>query len=218
MKRVFICAGGPVEEVVDLRQLPFLQEETIFIGADRGAYHLLNADIIPTEIIGDFDSISYKELDTLRKHVTHVSIMPSEKDETDTRLALLEAMKYKPNEVILTGVSGSRLDHYQAALHDVYHFQRLHPEVSFYIQNNKNKLQFLLPGTHKIDQQEEYKYISFYPFGEGLEDVTLDGFLYNVEEEPISYGHAKFTSNEQVERTSTISFKSGICLMIRSSD
>ena len=217
MKRVFICAGGPIEEVVDLRQLPFLQEETIFIGADRGAYHLLTTDIIPTEIIGDVDSISYKELDFLRTHVTQVSILPSEKDETDTHLALLEAMKYNPNEVILTGVSGSRLDHYQAALHDVYHFQQLHPKISFYVQNNKNKLQFLLPGTHYI-QQQEYKYISFYPFGEKLEGFTLDGFLYNVEEEQIDYGHAKFTSNEQVERTSTISFKSGICLMIRSSD
>lgn len=217
MKRVFICAGGPIEEVVDLRHLPFLQEETIFIGADRGAYHLLKANIIPTEIIGDFDSISNKELDILRKQVTHVSILPSEKDETDTHLALLEAMKYYPDEVILTGVSGSRLDHYQAALHDVYHFQQLHPEISFYIQNNKNKLQFLLPGSHKI-QQQEYKYISFYPFGEKLKDVNLEGFLYNVEREEINYGHAKFTSNEQVERTSTISFKSGICLMIRSSD
>ena len=218
MKRVFICSGGPLEEVVDLRQLPFFQEETIFIGADRGAFHLINANIIPNEIIGDFDSITEEELNVLREKITHISILPTDKDETDTHLALLEAMKYNPTEVILTGASGARLDHYQAALHDVYYFQIRYPKVSFYIQNNKNKLQFLLPGTHYIQKQEEYKYISLYPFGEKIENVNLDGFLYNVENEVVNYGNAKFTSNEQVERTSTISFESGICLMIRSSD
>ena len=46
MKRVVICSGGPIEEVVDFKQLPFMKDETIFIGADRGALYLLEKGII----------------------------------------------------------------------------------------------------------------------------------------------------------------------------
>ena len=62
MKRVVICAGGPKEEIVDFKQFPLLKDEIVFIGADRGALHLLENGIIPHEIIGDFDSLSDDEL------------------------------------------------------------------------------------------------------------------------------------------------------------
>ena len=218
MKRVIIYSGGPFEEVVDVEQLPFLQEETIFIGADRGAYHLVTNGIIPNEIIGDFDSLSEAELQVLKQKVHNITLVKAEKDETDTHLALLAALKYNPDEVILTGVSGGRLDHYEAALHDLCHFQLNNPTIRFSVQNKQNSIQFLLPGTHELQKNEHFKYISFFPFGEMMENVTLKGFLYNVTNEKITFGNAKFTSNELKDRTSTISFTAGICLMIRSSD
>ena len=67
MKRVIVCSGGPVEEVVDFEQLPLLEEETIFIGADRGALHLLAKGIIPNEIIGDFDSLTKEEFQLVKQ-------------------------------------------------------------------------------------------------------------------------------------------------------
>ncbi len=36
----------------------FHGDETVFIGADRGAVHLLERGITPKEAVGDFDSIS----------------------------------------------------------------------------------------------------------------------------------------------------------------
>ncbi len=218
MKRVFICSGGPIEEVVEVKQLPFSMEETIFIGADRGAIHLVNQGIVPNEIIGDFDSLVDGELELLREKIPHITILPAEKDETDTHLALREAMKYKPEEVYVTGISGGRLDHYEAALHDVCGFQQANPEVRFFIQNKQNKLQFFLPGTHILENDPAYKYVSFFAFAREIENISLDGFLYNVEKETIQIGNGRFTSNQQVGRTSHISFDTGICLMIRSSD
>ncbi len=218
MKRVFICSGGPLEEVVEVKQLPFSLEETIFIGADRGAIHLINQGIIPHEIIGDFDSLIDGELDFLQNKIPHVTILPAEKDETDTHLALREAMKYEPDEVILTGISGGRLDHYEAALHDVCGFQTVHPNVRFFIQNKQNELQFLLPGKYSLNKEETYQYISFFAFGRDIENISLEGFQYNVAHETIKIGNGRFTSNQQVGRTSHISFEAGICLMIRSSD
>ena len=60
--------------------------------------------------------------------------------------------------------------------------------------------------------------MSFFSFGEQVENMTLHGFLYNVDKEYMDVGNAKFTSNELKDQTGTISFTAGICLMIRSSD
>ncbi|WP_144509293.1 thiamine diphosphokinase [Bacillus sp. FJAT-22090] len=218
MTRVIVCSGGPVEEVVDFKQLPFFEEENVFIGADRGALHLLSKGIIPNEIIGDFDSLSENEFRLVKERVSTITILEVEKDETDTYIAIEKALAYKPDEIILTGVTGGRLDHYEAVLHDLCLFQLNNPETLFSIQNNQNIIQFLLPGIHNIKQDAHYKYISFFSFGEKVEKISLKGFLYNVIDEDISVGNAKFTSNELKGRTSTISFRAGICLMIRSSD
>ena len=44
-------------------------DETVFIGADRGAFHLLEKGIIPQEAVGDFDSVSKKNMKQLKKSV-----------------------------------------------------------------------------------------------------------------------------------------------------
>ena len=218
MKTVIVCSGGPVEEVVDFEQLPFSKETTIFIGADRGALHLLSNGIIPHEIIGDFDSLEQDEFHYLKKTIEKMTVLKAEKDETDTHIAILQGLKYKPKTIILTAVTGGRLDHYEAVLHDMARFQMEHSDVTFYIRNKQNIIQFFLPGTHEIEPDEHFKYISFFSFGKSVENITLKGFLYEVDQEDISIGNAKFTSNEVSGRIGTISFDAGICLMIRSSD
>ncbi|PZX07979.1 thiamine diphosphokinase [Psychrobacillus insolitus] len=218
MKRVVICSGGPKEEVVDFKQLPLLKDEIVFIGADRGAMHLIENGIIPNEIIGDFDSLLDDEFHYLEQKVGKITKLQEEKDETDTHIAVIQALTYKPDQIILTAVTGGRLDHYEAVLHDMFQFQMSNPDVIFSIQNKQNIIRFLLPGTHLIESNHMYKYISFFSFGETVEAVWLRGFLYEVTNENIAMGNSKFTSNEVIGQTSTISFTKGICLMIRSSD
>ncbi|MFJ7824997.1 thiamine diphosphokinase [Psychrobacillus sp. NPDC096623] len=218
MKRVVVCSGGPSKEVVDFKQLSFHSDEAIFIGADRGALWLLEAGILPNEAIGDFDSLTLEEQNFMKKKIKKVIELQMDKDETDTHIAILTALDYKPDEVIVTGVTGGRLDHYEAALHDICHFQLENPTITFAIQNNQNIIQFLTSGTHTINFDSHYKYVSFFSFGEHVKNMKLQGFLYNVEDEYIQVGNAKFTSNELKSQTGTISFTAGICLMIRSSD
>jgi len=218
MKRVVVCSGGPSKEVVDFKQLPFQLDETIFIGADGGALWLLKEGILPNEAIGDFDSLTPEELKFMKLKVQKVTELLAEKDETDTHIAILTAIDYNPDEVIVTGITGGRLDHYEAALHDICRLQLENPTIIFVIQNNQNIIRFLPAGTHKISFDDHYKYVSFFSFGEYVENMTLQGFLYNVENEYMDVGNAKFTSNELKDQTGTISFTAGICLMIRSSD
>ena len=216
MKYVIICAGGPESEITDLTE--FSQENTVFIGADRGALHLLEKGIIPHEAVGDFDSISEDEFGTIKKAVDIVGQFRSEKDETDTELAVTRALSYDPEQIILTGVTGGRLDHMESALHLLYRLQIENPAILFTIRNRLNELSMLLPTVHELEPIRHLPYVSFFPFGGPVTGLTLTGFKYETVDATLETGITRFTSNELATCSCTISFLEGICLMVRSSD
>ncbi|MFD1928745.1 thiamine diphosphokinase [Sporosarcina siberiensis] len=216
MKTVVICAGGPIAEVMNLSE--FDKENTIFIGADKGALHLFEQGIVPHEAVGDFDSVSKRDYEKIVHSVRIVDRFRAEKDETDTELAVERALVYQPETIILTGVTGGRLDHTQSALHLMYRYQTNHPEITFSIRNPLNELTMLTPGTYIINDNEQLPYISFFPFGQLVSGLTLEGFKFDVANADLQVGTTKYTSNELVEGVCTILFHEGICLMVRSSD
>ena len=84
----------------------------------------------PRKILGDFDSISDKTL--LEKFADAVEKFPSDKDFTDTELAVFEAFKIsaslkKTPFITLVGGDGGRIDHF---LNNYYSFaDKKHPDV-----------------------------------------------------------------------------------------
>ena len=216
MTVVVICAGGPKTELCSLDV--FKEQGALFIGADRGALYLIEEGIQPVEIVGDFDSLSSIEFQKLTTVVTSIDVVQPEKDETDTDLALLKAIQYKPSALYVTGVTGGRLDHYEAVIRSMYRFQMLYPNIQIKIMNSHNEISILLPGKHTIVRDEKYRYLSFFAYSHRVENVTLRGVKYETTNETIEIGTSRFTSNELHEELGYISFSSGICLMIRSGD
>lgn len=216
MKLAVVCAGGPITEMIDMTQ--FAGEETVFIGADRGALYLLENGIVPQEAVGDFDSVSEEEYERIRTAVGRVDHYLSEKDETDTELAVARALSYEPERLILTGVTGGRLDHMASALHLLYRLQMQHPHIQMAIHNRSNELSMLHPAEHIIKPHEVYPYVSLFAFKGPVTELTMKGFKYETLNETLETGMTKFTSNEPLASVCTISFREGICLMVRSSD
>ncbi|MFJ8087354.1 thiamine diphosphokinase [Lysinibacillus sp. NPDC095746] len=217
MTVVVVCAGGPRAELCSFS--PYKeQSDVLFIGADRGALYLIEQGITPHAIVGDFDSLSQAEYKLVMAHTNDKQRFQEEKDETDTDLALLKALAYAPQEIVLTGVTGGRLDHYEAAVRSIYRLQKEHSQVVLKIINHANMLQFLMPGKHFIEADEQYRYLSFFAYEEPIKDVTLRHVKYETTNEEISLGTTRFTSNEIIGNSGSISFSQGICLMIRSID
>lgn len=217
MTVVVICAGGPEEEIVSNNFLLSFQN-TKFIGADYGTVYLLNKGIIPDLAVGDFDSLTEEEWQLVQERVPTIERHLPEKDETDTELAIVRALAYKPSEIILTGVTGGRLDHYEANLHILYRIQKNNPSIQIKMVNKFNCLQFLWPGQHMIEADHYFKYLSFFAFDDVIKNVTLRNVRYQTTDEVIDIGTTRFTSNEIVGDYASISFSNGICLMIRSID
>ncbi len=217
MKTVVICGGGPKNELMSFQSYSN-DEDIVFIGADRGAITLLELGVMPQEAVGDFDSLSSEELMYLQQTIKSLNPVSSEKDETDAELAIAKALTFKPTHIVITGVTGGRLDHFMAILNSVFRFQTNYPLVTFKIVNKWNELYLLSAGDHELVKNKELPYVSFFSFQRSIENVTLNGFKYDVADETIELGNARFTSNELLYEEGSISFTSGICLVIRSSD
>ena len=217
MTTIVVCAGGPKAELCSFT--PYQGRDDVFyIGADRGALYLIEQGITPHAIVGDFDSLSQAEFGRVMEHTNDAQRFKEEKDETDTDLALFKALTYAPTEIVLTGVTGGRLDHYEAAVRSIYRLQKENPSIMLKIVNDANTLQFLLPGTHAIEADERYRYVSFFAHEQPIEGVTLRHVKYETTNECISLGSSRFTSNEIIGTSGSIFFSQGICLMIRSID
>lgn len=208
---VAICSGGPIRELAIDRKV------NRWIGVDRGAHYLIEHGIIPHVIVGDFDSVSEEEYASISAVVPHVELFQAEKDDTDTDLALMRALDFEPSEVLLTGATGGRLDHHEAALRSLYRMQMTYPYIQFKIIDSHNELQFLLPGRHEL-KKTQHSYLSFFAYGESVYDVTLRGVKYETTDEKIDLATSRFTSNEIISDNAYITFSRGICLMIRSMD
>ncbi|EGA89492.1 thiamine pyrophosphokinase [Planococcus donghaensis MPA1U2] len=210
---VILIAGGPADELPDFSLFP----NASYIGVDSGTLALLERGIHPVAAVGDFDSVSADDYEKIRFAFPDLARSPSEKDQSDTELGLEKAMTYHPEQVILAGVTGGRLDHYMSVLHIVYHYQQKFPETRFSLVNNQNQIRFLSPGTHELEKDTRYRYVSFYPFAEEVQGLTLSGFKYPVTSEYLPFGTTRFVSNELLGR-GTVKIDSGYCLLVESSD
>jgi thiamine pyrophosphokinase len=87
---------------------------TLVVAVDGGLDVARAAGIRPDRLIGDLDSISDEGLAWAEAHVP-VDRHPTDKDLTDTELALADAAAAAPARITLVG-GGDRLDHTIAAL------------------------------------------------------------------------------------------------------
>jgi thiamine pyrophosphokinase len=154
-----------------LKTIPFVEEDLI-IAVDRAALMMLEHGIHFDLAIGDFDSVTKAELDRIKEKSDKIITFEKKKDFTDSYLAVKEALKYNPEEIIIYGGIGKRIDHTYANL-------ELLMLGNIQIQSETSCLYTLEPGVYHIENH--YKYISFFAI-ENIKNLTLKGFEFELEE------------------------------------
>lgn len=99
-KRCIIISGGERSEITGINEGDFI------IACDRGYEYAVNAHIVPDLAVGDFDSFSGKI-----EPGTVIREYPSEKDDTDTMIAVRYAVEHGFEEIAMFCALGGRLDH-----------------------------------------------------------------------------------------------------------
>ena len=110
-ERIVIITGASplLPEVVD--RIP---DDAIVLAVDGGLDHALAAGLEPSGLIGDLDSVTEDGLAWAARHAT-IDRHPTDKEQTDTELALAFAAAMDPLHVTMIG-GGDRLDHSLAAI------------------------------------------------------------------------------------------------------
>jgi thiamine pyrophosphokinase len=211
-----ILAGGPEGLLPQLTE--FNRENVIWVGVDRGVFHLLSRNIVPVIGFGDFDSVSEKELEFIQGKIANLNRFKPEKDETDTELALNWAIEQNPSEIRLFGATGGRLDHLLANVQLLVKPLSQGSSIKISIIDRNNIVYLAGPGTHTIKKIPEKKYISFVPLTLDVANLTLDGFKFPLQNRHISVGSTLCISNELINQYGTFSFSEGILIVIRSHD
>ncbi|HJB78574.1 MAG TPA: thiamine diphosphokinase [Candidatus Nosocomiicoccus stercorigallinarum] len=182
---------------VVMRDVDFIKDTNDYAGVDRGVYGLLKKGITPKFTYGDYDSVSREEREFIESELK-INAVNSEKDYTDSHLALFDLVDKGYNEIDVYGALGDRIDH------ELMNIQLLLNEK---FKNVDIRLIDKLNVIFKVIGKKElknigYKYISFIPFFNGT-TLTLDGFKYDGEVE-ISIGSTLTVSNEFVGQTATV--------------
>jgi thiamine pyrophosphokinase len=211
-----ILAGGPEDLLPNLTE--YIDEEAIWVGVDRGVYHLIKRNIAPTIAFGDFDSVSTEELLFIENRVAQLKKFKPEKDETDMELAFNWALNQNPRIIRLFGATGGRLDHLFANVHLLLNQFKEKSFVDISLIDRSNLIFIKEPGSYTIEKMDTKKYISFVPLTLHIRNLTLEGFKFPLKNRHISIGSTLCISNELISDYGTFSFSEGILIVIRSHD
>lgn len=218
MKRALLISGGHIDNNYIKSYLKGRHYD-IIIAIDGGLEKAYEIGIMPTHIIGDFDTVSYEILNkyTDNESVSITRLMP-EKDFSDTQSALCMAIENNCTHIEIIGGTGTRLDHTIANIHTLQ--LALNKCDDAVIVNENNRIR-LVNGRKVIERSEAFgKYISFLPLTQKVKGVTLKGFKYPVDDfefdiyKSLSLG----VSNEIVGDRAEVDVAEGILIMIESRD
>lgn len=184
------------------------------ICADRGICHARRLGIMPDLIVGDFDSGSEEDLVYFQNQGVIINRFPSEKDETDTEIAIQRAIEMQPEEVDIYGGLGSRLDHSLGNVHLLY--QLLMVGIKGRLLNPNNSVSLAM-NSYKITGKKG-DLVSLIPFAGNVEGVTTKGLAYPLEDVTISIGTSLGISNYLLEEVAEVVIRKGILIVIRARD
>lgn len=201
MKIAYVFFNGELEGRVEYFKDLLLKENGDIYCADGGALHLEKLEIFPLEIWGDLDSVSEEILKKYSINNVIIKKFPKDKDFTDGELVLQHLMDKGYDEIRIIGGLGGRIDHALTNLNLIFKFKNT------IFLTEKEKI-FSIEREKKIEGAKG-KTISFVPFSEKVENLTLKGFKYPLNKYTLHQGDSICMSNIAVEEGCEVSFSTG---------
>lgn len=207
MLTVIIGGGEAPSRELFLREVSKAQ---VLIAADSGAEVFYKNEVIPHYFIGDMDSVSRETKEALWTKCI-VDSYNSEKDYTDTEIAVRKAIELGTDEIVLLGCTGNRFDHSYACL-GLLHYC-MENKIKARIEDELNTLFMTSESTKLIGKPKEV--FSIFAYGSMVEGLTIAGAKYPLHDYNLSVSSGLTVSNEFVHREVQITFKNGCILICR---
>lgn len=192
-KCIILCAGG----FDGLLQPP--DKDDCIIAADGGVKHAQRFGLLPSCVLGDFDSLGYTP--------EGANVFPVEKDDTDAMLAVRRGLMLGYGEFHIYGaLDGPRLDHTIAALQTLQFLTDAGAkgaliglkDIAVAVKNTAISLPETARGI-----------VSVFCLGEPAHGVTLENVYYPLKNGTLTPGFPLGVSNHFVGKSASIGVERG---------
>jgi thiamine pyrophosphokinase len=181
------------------------------IAADGGSRHAAALGLQIDLVIGDLDSITAAQRESLVAQGTQFETYKSEKDETDLELALLHAVERGAVEIAVVGAIGDRLDMVMANI--LLLTQAILIPVRVELWLGRQTAWLIHPPGEKITG-EEGDTLSLIPLKGDAIGVTTTGLSYALDGETLAFGPARGVSNVMEEDLCSVDLETGLLLAV----
>lgn len=208
---IFIISGGSPVNPDFFSKLLKKSGRRFIVCCDGGARLLMKSSIIPDVIIGDMDSILHSQLNKYYKRGTKIIRFPTNKDFTDTELALDYALSLKPNKIFILCALGGRIDH---TLANVFLLYRAREQgIATFLIDEYCESFLLNKGT--IFMNEKGKTVSLLALTPKVTGLTLSGFAYPLQKGSLNMGESRGISNVIKGHRAKIKIEKGNILVVK---
>jgi len=193
-----ISAGGDCGIERDVLE----DEYKYLIGVDSGVTHLYKLFFQPTHLVGDFDSISEKDLERARKDEAIFIELSKNKNRTDLEAAYDLAIELNSDEVVLIGGEEGETDQLFgifllcSSLSNKIRTTWIQKDYSIYFQN-----EILL--DIEIGQM-----FSIIPITD-LKNLVIKGAKWDIDRELVMFGSSETLRNQSIGKEIRISIEEG---------
>lgn len=211
-----IISGGSIDDTFALQMLGEIQPDYV-IGVDSGLNFLYHNQVLPTHIVGDFDSVA-SDVIAYYKAKTDIPIREFNpvKDATDTEIAVNLAVELGVEKLWLFGATGTRLDHVMSNIQILK--IALDHGIQAYIIDLYNRISLWEKEIHLSKDDEFGKYFSLFPFDGVVEDVSIEGAKYPLSHYRMTPYESRCVSNEMQEHEVRITFPKGMIILMETRD
>jgi len=215
-KKGVIVSGGSINDSFAMQMIENIKPDYV-IGVDSGLNFLYRNQLVPTHIVGDFDSVS-PEVIAHYKSMKDIPIREFNpvKDATDTEIAVCLAAELGVKELYLLGATGTRLDHVMANIQILK--LALDQGVKAYILDECNRISIWEKEIRLCESERFGKYFSLFPLGGVAPDVSIEGAEYPLEHYRMSPFESRCVSNEYKDDEVVITFPQGTIVLMETRD
>lgn len=206
--RFIIIANGDIRDYDWHRSQ--IREGDYVVCADGGVGHALAMGIVPQLVMGDFDSAPAAVMEGLDPTRCRREHFPAEKDATDTELVLAWCLANDPEEILMMGVLGSRLDH---SLANIFLLARIPENIPAKIINEQNEIRLVRDRTELTGCPGDY--ISIIPLTPTVQSIATRGLKYILSDDTLNFGSTRGISNELAREHGSVEMKDGWSLVIK---